>query len=70
MLTFSEIIKSFLDGKRPELAAPELAVSPRTVRNWYDGTHTPPATRIPHLSRVMGVSEDELREACGLEVVK
>lgn len=63
METFSGIFRRWLGDRTPESAAPELAISPRTARYWYDGEVTPPATRVPHLAQVLGVDQATLTAA-------
>jgi DNA-binding transcriptional regulator YdaS (Cro superfamily) len=63
MHTFSKILAKWLGERSAESCAPLLGVTANTLRYWLEGSHLPPATRIPSLAASMGVGEERLRRA-------
>lgn len=61
MNAIGELIKSRLPTKPVVLdLARKVGVSGMSVRNWIDGVHVPPRSRLPLLAAALGVELSEL----------
>ncbi len=56
----AKALKEWMGERSAEVVAPLLGVVPNTVRNWIEGVHRIPKSKLPLVASVTGISVEVL----------